>query len=97
MLAKLKVILSSVWSDICDTYKRSKLFLLAIAAVIITLEFRKLKEFMIAYQGKQEIQKDQKEDQALVTKENDDNQQADALANKAKNEPNPGDDWYKSK
>jgi hypothetical protein len=95
MLDKLKAILNMVWFDICDTYRRIKIVVFAIVGIIIALEFNKLKEFLIAYQGKKEMEKDQKIDSDLASKEKTENDQADALTKKAKDEPNPSNDWYK--
>lgn len=95
MLVKLRATLSSIWSDIVDTYKRTKVLLLAVLAAIVYLEWEKIKAALLVYSGQKELSGDKKEDQALATQESSDNQQANTLANKAKDEPNPGDDWYK--
>ena len=99
MLSKLKALWATVAADMKDTWNRSKMIILAILALVVTLEFRKLTEFLIAYTGQKEINKDKKEDQVLATKESTENAQADALVQQAQEEPSkeqPVDDnWYK--
>lgn len=100
MLDKIKAAFVIIKADLADTWNRSKMYILAIAALIIALEFRKLKEFLLVYQGQQEIKKDNKEDKDLKAKEDSYNQQADALVKKAGEEKNSEkpvtDDWNKS-
>lgn len=93
MWAKLKVLGGVVWADACDTWKRIKVFVLAAAAVVIYFEWTKLKAFLLVKSGQAELKSDNKQDAQLKAKEDSDNSQADALAKKAQNEPNPGDDW----
>jgi hypothetical protein len=95
MLVKLKNFSKVVWSDICDTYQRIKIFLLAILAAIIYFEWQKIKEYLLLKSGQKEIDNSKKEDQKLSSQEEASNQQANALQKKAENEPSPGDDWYK--
>lgn len=90
---KLKVLRSALWSDTIDTYKRVKILLLAILGAVIYFEWAKLKALWLVKAGQSELKSDNKQDQALAQKENQDNQQADVLVTKAQNEPNPGDDW----
>ena len=97
METKLKAALAAIWADIVDTYKRVKVFLLAILGIVIYFEWERIKAALILYAGKKQIQSDQKQDQVLAQKEASDNQQADALVQKAQNEENPGDDWYENK
>jgi hypothetical protein len=70
------------------------MFLLAIAALVIALEFQKLKEFLLVYMGQKQIDNAKKEDSTLATKETTENTQANALVQKAKDEPVDAD-WYK--
>ncbi len=99
MLTKLKAILSAIWSDTKDTWARIKIYVLAIGALVIALEFRKLKEFLITYQGKKEIQQDKKQDAQLADKEKNANDASNALVQEANNLPNQQppitDDWNK--
>jgi hypothetical protein len=97
MWAKVKTVAATVWADFCDTWKRIKVFAIAVGAAILYFEWEKVKAALILYAGKKEIQSDQKQDQVLAQKEASDNQQADALVQKAQNEKNPGDDWYENK
>lgn len=97
MLDKVKSFLSTIGTDLKDTWNRSKMVILAVGALILALEFRKLKEFLLVYAGKKEIDKDKKEDSQLKAKEDSANAQADALVKQAKEEPSKetpvGDDW----
>ena len=98
MLDKLKALAATIWSDIKDTYQKIKIPLLAIGALILTLEFKKIKEALIVAAGKKEIQNDQKKDQALAAQEKTDNTQANALIQEAKDLPAQeqpvAEDWY---
>ena len=99
MLNRIKLALSLVWTDLVDTYKRVKILLLAILAAIVYLEWRKIKEALLVYSGQKEIKTDNKQDQDLKSKENSDNQQADALQKQAQDLPKQeqpiDEDWYK--
>jgi hypothetical protein len=101
MLTKIKSILSNIGTDLADTWNRSKIYILALGAVVLTFEFQKLKQFLLAYEGKKEIQADDKKDQKLATAEKNESDQADALAKQAKDLPNqqkPVDEnWNKEK
>jgi hypothetical protein len=94
MLSKIKTIASLVWSDLKDTYNRIKIVLFAILALLVALEFQKLKEFLLVYFGQRELKESQKQDNDLANKETNDNNQANALVEKAKNE-SAEDDWNK--
>lgn len=101
MKEKIQAFLSAVIADLKDTWNRSKIFLLALLGIIVALEFRKLQEFLLVYMGQKEIKSDKKEDQALASKENAANTEANALIDKANKEseqqPPIDDDWYKKK
>jgi hypothetical protein len=99
MGAKLKAFLATIWADIVDTYKRSKLVLLAIAAVVITLEFNRIKE-AIAIASAKKVDKDaHTDDTKLAAQETQLNQEADAAVKQAaqetQNEAPVTDDWNK--
>lgn len=94
MKAKLQFLLSTIGSQLADIWNRSKMFLLAIAALVVALEWQKLKEFMLVYMGQKQINNAKKEDSTLAAKESTENVQADALVQKASNEPTDAD-WYK--
>lgn len=96
MLTKLKAIWATVWADICNTYQRIKIYLLGILAIIAFFEWQKIKAAFLVYTSKKEMASDKKEDGVFAQKEKTADQDADALTEKAKNEPNSGDDWYKS-
>jgi hypothetical protein len=95
MKSKLLAIWNSIWTDICDTYKRLKVLIIVVGAALIYLEWNKIQEALLVYGGKKQIQSDQKKDAVLATQESQDSEQADALATKAQNEPTPDADWYK--
>jgi hypothetical protein len=100
MVKKLKSILASIWADTKDTWNRSKMYLLGLAVILATIEWRKIKEALLVASGAREIKADQKQDQKLAAQENTASQQGDALVTKAVNEPNSEkpvtDDWNKS-
>jgi len=101
MTAKIKAFFSTVWADFKDTWSKIKIYVFAVAALILTLEFRKLKEFLLAYQGKKEMAADNKQDQSLAAKEKTANDQADTLIKQSEALPGQQDpvteDWYKGK
>jgi hypothetical protein len=101
MINKIKSILASVWSDICDTYQRIKIYLLGILAIIAVFEWRKLKALWLVNSGAQELKSDNKQDIVLKANENQANQQADQLVQDANNlnnnQPSVREDWYKKK
>lgn len=94
MLSKLKAVLISVWADVCDTYKRVKVYLLALLAIVAIWEWRKIKEALLVRMGQKQIDSANKQDQKLSAQEAQENQQAEALVKKSGNEP-AEDDWYK--
>ena len=83
MLQRIKSTLSVVLADLADTYKRLKIVIIAIGAAIIYFEWQRIKEALLVYQGKKEMQANNKEDADLKAKESTDSQQADTLAKKA--------------
>jgi hypothetical protein len=94
MLSKLKALWTVVIAQLADIWNRSKMVLLAIGALIVTLEFQKLKEFLLVYAGKKELQADQTKSDTLGVQESSENKQADTLVAKAANE-SVADDWNK--
>lgn len=99
MVTKLKAILVSILAELKDIWNRSKMYLLGLAAILAAIEFRKIKDALLVYSGKKEIQADQKKDQTLANQENQANAQADALVKQAADlpnqEPQVKPDWYK--
>lgn len=65
MLSKLKAVLISVWADVCDTYKRVKVYLLALLAIVAIWEWRKIKEALLVRMGQKQIDSANKQDQKL--------------------------------
>lgn len=100
MIAKLKAILSSIWADIVDTYKRIKIYFLGILAILAVIEWQKIKEALLAYGAQKDVSKAKKQDQTLSQQESAENQQANTLvqqANKLPSQEQPVTDvdWYK--
>lgn len=92
--AKIKIFFNSLGGQLLDIWNRSKIFLIAIGALLLALEFKKIKEALLLYAGKKEIQTDEKQDQVLADKEHKDSGDADKLVQKSKEE-SADDDWYK--
>jgi hypothetical protein len=99
MLAKVKAFFVTLKTQLADIWNRSKIFILAVGALIVALEFQKIKEALLVYAGKKEIQSDNKKDTVLADQENKANSQADALVQQAKDLPGQETqvkpDWYK--
>jgi uncharacterized membrane protein len=99
MWTKVKAFLTVVGNDLADTWKRIKVFVIAIAGLVIYFEFTKIKDAIIAYAGKKEIDTTQKKDDKLAVSEDTNNKQADALVAEAAalpaQETPVDDDWYK--
>lgn len=94
MLSKIKAIADIVWVDVKDTYSRCKIVLFAIGALILALEFQKLKDFLLVYFGQRQLKETEKADTDLALEENTANDEANALEQKAKQETTDND-WYK--
>ena len=99
MWEKVKVFWGKVGSDLADTWKRVKVFVFALAGVVVYLEFNKIKDALIAYAGKKEMRTSEKKDDKLATQEDTNNKKADALVAEAAalpfQEKPVGEDWYK--
>lgn len=97
MKAKLLSIWNSIKLDLADTWKRSKMFLLAILGLVLYFEFDKIKQSLLVYGAKKETETSKKEDQILATKEKSENDQANTLIKAAedlpKQEGSVSDDW----
>ncbi len=93
MLSKLKAVLATIWADIVDTYKRVKVYVLALLAIVAIGEWQKIKAALLVKFGQKQIDSANKQDQKLATQEAQENQQADALVKKSGNE-SAEDDWY---
>jgi hypothetical protein len=92
MMTKIKAVLSTIWADLKDTYNRTKIYILGLLVIVAYIKFNEIKDALLAYAGKKEIESDQKQDSALAKTESSDNAQADALAKKAQEET-AEDDW----
>jgi hypothetical protein len=94
----LKVFFLALKNQLVDIWNRSKIFLLAIVSLVVYFEWQKIKEYLLLYIGQKEIQSDKKEDRVLETKENSENDQANALVQQANNLPKQegpvSDNWY---
>src|ERR1700678_3215684 len=86
---KLKSLAATVWNDICNTYQRTKVYLLALLAIVVVWEWRKLKAAFLVKMGQKQIDSANKQDKVLAQAEQTENAEADALVKKAQNEPNP--------
>lgn len=99
MWAKIKAFFAAVGNDLADTWKRIKVFVIAIAGLVVYLEFTKIKDAIIAYAGKKEADTTQKKDDKDAIAEDTNNKQADALVAEAAalpaQEQPVGEDWYK--
>ena len=83
MWLKIKAFFVAVGSDFADTWKRIKVLVFAIAGLIVYLEFSRIKDAIIAYNGKKEIDSTQKQDDKTQVQEDANNKQADALVTQA--------------
>ncbi len=101
MMQKIKYFISILKADASDTWRRSKMVLLAIGALILTLEFRKIMDAITVYMGQRAINNATKKDANLKTQEGDLNSKADDLIKEASDMPSHenqvGLDWYKKK
>lgn len=101
MLSKLKSLLGSLKGQIVDIWERFKMYIIGALALILTLEFRKLKEYLIVKSAQNEMKNDQKQDQVLSNKEQAANNQANQLIKDAQQLPSTEqpvqEDWYTKK
>jgi hypothetical protein len=99
MLAKLKVLWAGIAAQLLDIWNRSKVFILAILALVIAFEWQKLKEYLMVKAGQKELQNADKQDVTLANQEQTANNAANALVQQAQQLPNEeqpiGDDWNK--
>ena len=99
MKAKLQALWTGFIQQLKDLWNRSKMYILAGLAIAAYLGWNKLKEMLLVYFGKKEIQQDNKEDASLKAKEDSANSQADALVKEANDLPSQqppiSEDWYK--
>jgi hypothetical protein len=94
MVTKLKSLLASLVSELKDIWNRSKMYLIGLGVILVTLEWQKIKAALIVAAGAKEIKKDIKVDGQLAAQEQSASQQGDALATKATQET-AADDWNK--
>ena len=101
MGAKIKAFFAVVGKDLVDTWQRVKIPLLAIGSLIVYLKFTQIKDAIIAYNAKKEIDTTKKTDDKDAAIENTDSKQADALVAKADalpaTEKPVQEDWYTKK
>jgi hypothetical protein len=99
MWTKVKAVAASIWTDVVDTYKRTKVFLLGILALVVYIEWQKIKTTWLVKSGQAEVKSDNKQDASLTKTEQVDNQQAEALVAQANQLPSTEqpvtEDWYK--
>jgi hypothetical protein len=98
MLAKIKALAATVWADLVDTYNRTKIYILGLLVILVYIKFNEIKEALLAYAGKKEIESDQKKDAVLATTVKTDSDAADALVKQAQelaDQPQPtiADGW----
>lgn len=97
MIDNFKLFLGGLKSQLEDIWNRSKMVLLAIVALVVALEFQKIKDALILYSGKKEIEKDKDEEKVLSKKENDEKTEADSFVKAAQElqlkEQPVSDDW----
>jgi cell division protein FtsL len=100
MVDKLKLFYNGLISQLKDIWNRSKVFIIAIGAAVIYLEWNRIKEAFQVYMGQKELNSTNKKDQSLETQENNANAQANSLIQAAQNLPSKEkpvtDDWNKS-
>jgi len=96
MLTKLKAIWAVVKTELATIWDKSRMYIIGLVVILATLEWRRIKEALIVAAGAREIKNANTQDGKLASQENTDKQQAQALEQKAQNEPNPSDDWNKS-
>lgn len=100
MGAKLNALWATVKSELGDMWQKSKMWILAAVAIVIALEWRKLKEKWLVNAGNKQIQSSNKQDQALASQEKIDNAGAEALIKEAAELPAEAPpvqtDWYKT-
>lgn len=94
MLSSLKAFFSTIKLQVVDCWNRSKIFILALVALVLTLEFQKIKDSIIIYLSQKEIKSSDEIDEKLAAKENMETTQANQLEQQAANET-ATDDWYK--
>ncbi len=100
-MEKLQAIWTIAKSQLADIWNRSKIFILAVLAFIVAIEYDKIKEYILLYLGQKQIDSDKKEDSTLAANEKVANDQANALVQDAQqlsSQKKPVDvNWYKSK
>lgn len=83
MKAKLAALWAAFKTDMFDTWKRCKIVILAIGAIIVTLEFRKIMLTVMTKLGQIELDRAKKADDKAATQETLTKAQADALVQQA--------------
>lgn len=99
MLAKLKSYVSTAIIPLSVIWDQIRGFVIAIGAIIVAIEFNKIKEYLLVKAGAKEISKAKSQDQSLANQEQSNEQKADTLVKQAEQLPgqeNPVDvNWYK--
>jgi hypothetical protein len=83
MKAKIAAIWAAFKADMVDTWKRCKIAILAIGAVIVTLEFRKIMVTVMTKLGQIELDRAKKTDDKAKTQEDLNNAKADQIIQQA--------------
>ena len=96
----IKEALTTIKADLADTWVKYKGIFLAIIAAVVYLEFNKIREALLLYSGKKEIDKADSKDIDLKKQEDGLNTKANILVEEAKTLPEQEkpvtSDWYKN-
>lgn len=99
MLDKIKSAWAVAVVELKDVWNRGKMFIIAILAIIGAIEFQKIRDFILLYLAKREMDGAKKEDQSLANQESKANDEADKLIKEAedlpKHEKPVDNDWFK--
>lgn len=97
----IKTTAESVWSSVSSYLAKiatpALSVLAVIGAVLAIAEYKSLIIKLISWKAGSELKSAEKESSDLTAKEDADKQTEQQAEQRANNEPNPGDDWYKKK
>lgn len=98
---KIKAFLLVIKNDLVDTWQRTKVLILGILVIFVYLKFNQIKDAILAYGAKKEMDSAQKQDGQEAAQEDADKKQADALVTQANalssQQPAITEDWNKKK
>ena len=101
MMDKIKSMFVAFKADMGDTWKRLKIVVIAIGAILVAIEFGKIRDFIISFMGKRELKQADKKDENLKKEESDLNTKANKIIADADALPSQekpvGLDWNKEK